>query len=67
MFTRSKTTVLQSLFQLKSNTIEMNNHMNIVSLYYKSDNNNNHQSVIKLCLNDEQLNIKIKIMIMLNY
>ena len=56
MFTRSKTTVLQSLFQLKSNTIEMNNHMNIVSLYYKSDNNNNHQSVIKLCLNDEQLN-----------
>jgi hypothetical protein len=59
MFTRSKTTVLQSLFQLKSNTIEMNNHMNIVSLYYKSDNNNNHQSVIKLCLNDEQLN-KIK-------
>ena len=52
MFTRSKTTVLQSLFQLKSNTIEMNNHMNIVSLYYKSDNNNNHQSVIKLCLND---------------
>ena len=58
MLTRSKTTLLQSLSSIKSNTIQMNTYMNLVSLYYKSDYNNKN-SVLKLCLNDDQLN-KIK-------
>jgi hypothetical protein len=55
MLTRSKTILLQSLSSIKSNTIQMNTYMNLVSLYYKSDNKNKN-SVIKLCLNDDQLN-----------
>lgn len=58
MLTRSKTTLLQSLSSIKSNIIQMNTYMNLVSLYYKSDYNNKN-SVLKLCLNDDQLN-KIK-------
>lgn len=59
MLTRSKTTILQSLLSIKSNTIQMNTYMNLVSLYYKSDYNKHINSVIKLCLNDNQLD-KIK-------
>jgi len=56
MLTRSKTILLQSLSSIKSNTIQINTYMNLVSLYYKSDYNKNKNSVIKLCLNDDQLN-----------
>ena len=56
MLTRSKTTLLQSVSSIKSNTIQMNTYMNLVSLYYKSDYNKNKNSVVKLCLNDDQLN-----------
>ena len=66
MLTRSKTTLLQSLSSIKSNTIQMNTYMNLVSLYYKSDYNNKN-SVLKLCLNDVQLNrIKNKRIIIYN-
>ena len=68
MLTRSKTILLQSVSSIKSNTIQMNTYMNLVSLYYKSDYNKNKNSVVKLCLNDDQLNrIKNKRIIMLNY
>jgi len=56
MLTRSKTILLQSLSSIKSNIIQINTYMNLVSLYYKSDYNKNKNSVIKLCLNDDQLN-----------
>jgi len=59
MLTRSKSIVLQSLESIKSSVIQMNTYMNLVSIYYKSDYNNNVNTVIKLCLNDLQLN-KIK-------
>lgn len=59
MLTRSKTILLQSVSSIKSNTIQMNTYTNLVSLYYKSDYNKNKNSVVKLCLNDDQLN-KIK-------
>ena len=66
MLTRSKTILLQSLSSIKSNTIQMNTYMNLVSLYYKSDYNNKN-SVLKLCLNDDQLNrIKNKRIIIQN-
>ena len=66
MLTRSKTILLQSLSSIKSNTIQMNTYMNLVSLYYKSDYNNKN-SVLKLCLNDDQLNrIKNKRIIIYN-
>ena len=58
MLTRSKTTLLQSLSKIKSNIIQMNSYMNLVSIYYKSEYNYKN-TLIKLCLNDEQLN-KIK-------
>jgi hypothetical protein len=58
MLTRTKSVVVDTLCNLKSTIIEMNNHMNLVSLYYKSDNNRK-VNIIKLCLNDMQLN-KIK-------
>ena len=56
MLTRSKIILLQSVSSIKSNTIQMNTYMNLVSLYYKSDYNKNKNSVVKLCLNDDQLN-----------
>ena len=56
MLTRSKTTLLQSLSTIKSNTIQMNTYMNLVSLYYKSEYNKNKNSIVKLCLTDDQLN-----------
>lgn len=60
MYTRSVTTAVDSLCKLKSNIIEMNNHMNIASLYYRSNNNKIcNDSIVKICINDEQYN-KIK-------
>lgn len=56
MLTRSKTTLLQSLSSIKSNTIQINTYMNLVSIYYKSEYNKNKNSVKKLCLTDDQLN-----------
>ena len=56
MLTRSKTILLQSLSSIKSNTIQMNIYMNLVSLYYKSEYNKNKNSIVKLCLTDDQLN-----------
>jgi hypothetical protein len=58
MLTRSKTTLLQILPTIKSNIIQINSYMNLASIYYKSEHNYKN-TVIKLCLNDEQLN-KIK-------
>ena len=58
MLTRSKAILLQNLSTIKSNVIQMNTYVNLASIYYKSDNRNKN-SVIKLCLNDIQLN-KIK-------
>ena len=56
MLTRSKTILLHSLSSIKSNTIQMNIYMNLVSLYYKSEYNKNKNSIVKLCLTDDQLN-----------
>jgi hypothetical protein len=56
MLTRSKVTLLNTLSNIKSNTIQMNTYINLVSIYYNSDYNKSKNSVIKLCLNDEQLN-----------
>lgn len=59
MLTRSKISVIDTLFKLKSNILPMNTYINLVSLYYKSDKYINNNYIIKLCLNDEQYN-KIK-------
>lgn len=56
MLTRSKRILLQTLSSIKSNTIQMNIYMNLVSLYYKSEYNKNKNSIVKLCLTDDQLN-----------
>lgn len=56
MLTRSKRILLQTLSSIKSNTIQMNTYMNLVSLYYKSEYNKNKNSIVKLCLTDDQLN-----------
>lgn len=59
MLTRSKSSLLQNLSIIKSNIIQMNKYVNLVSIYYKSDYNSNKNSIIKLCLSDNQLD-KIK-------
>ncbi len=59
MITRSKLSVIDTLFKLKSNILPMNTYINLVSLYYKSNNKIDNNYIIKLCLNDEQYN-KIK-------
>jgi hypothetical protein len=59
MLTRSKTSILQTLSNIKSNVIQMNTYINLVSVYYRNDYDKNESSIVKLCLNDEQLN-KIK-------
>ena len=59
MLTRSKTYILQTLTSIKSNIVQMNTYMNLVSIYYRNDYDKNKSSIVKLCLNDEQLN-KIK-------
>lgn len=58
MLTRSKTNILQSLLEIKTNILPTNSYMNLVTLYYKSNNKPN-TNLIKLCLNDVQYN-KIK-------
>jgi hypothetical protein len=55
MLTRSKTNILQSLLEIKSNVLPLNSYMNLVTLYYKSNKNPN-MNIIKLCLNDIQYN-----------
>ncbi len=55
MITRSKTNILQSLLDIKSNVLPLNSYMNLVTLYYKSNKNPN-MNIIKLCLNDIQYN-----------
>jgi|UniRef100_A0A6C0I707 hypothetical protein len=59
MLTRSKLSVIDTLYKLKSNILPMNTYINLVSLYYKSERMINNNYIIKLCLNDEQYN-KIK-------
>ena len=59
MLTRSKTSILQTLTSIKSNVVQMNTYMNLVTVYYRNDyssNNSSNGSIVKLCLNDEQLN-----------
>ena len=59
MLTRSQKLLFDSFTQLKSRIISMNKTMNIATLYYNSDKNYQISSIIKLCLNNEQL-LKIK-------
>jgi len=58
MLTRSKVSILQTLSSIKSNVLQMNTYMNLVSIYYINEYKSIN-SIIELCLNDEQLN-KIK-------
>ena len=55
MITRSKTNILQSLLEIKSNILPLNSHMNLVTLYYQSNKKLNI-NIIKICLNDNQYN-----------
>lgn len=67
MLTRSKSVIIQSLENIKSSVIQMNTYMNVVTLYYRSDYNRNKNSLVKICLNDSQLNrIKNKRIIIYN-
>ena len=58
MLTRSKVSILQTLSSIKSNVLQMNTYMNLVRIYYINEYKSIN-SIIELCLNDEQLN-KIK-------
>ena len=58
MLTRSKVSILQTLSSIKSNVLQMNTYINLVSIYYRNEYKSIN-SIIELCLNDEQLN-KIK-------
>ena len=54
MLTRSKVNLLNSLFNIKSNVIQMNTYINLVKIYYKI-NDKSKEHIINLCLTDEQL------------
>jgi hypothetical protein len=55
MLTRSQKSLIESFSQLKSRILSINQTMNLTTLYYNSDRNYHIPSIIKLCLNDEQL------------
>jgi len=58
MITKSQIKLLQNFSTIRNNIIQINTYINIVSIYYKSERKIKDY-IIKLCLNDEQLN-KVK-------